>query len=124
MLESVYADWAQGDYSRVEFFAPEIEFAYSSDFPDPTVFTGLDGLAEGWRRWLREWDDVRVAAERFVDLGERVLVEIVLTGSGKGSGAQMREGGANLWTFRDDGKAVRLEIFAQRDSARRAAGLD
>jgi ketosteroid isomerase-like protein len=121
-LERVYADWARGDFTHVEVFAPDIEFVYSSDFPDPAVFRGVDGMAEGWGRWLREWHDVRMAAERFVDLDPLVLVDILLSGTGKSSGAPLQVPAANLWTFRA-GKAVRLEAFAGRETARAAAGL-
>ena len=121
-LELVYAEWACGDFSRVDIYAPDIEFVYSADFPDPQVFRGVEEMVDGWRRWLHEWHDVRLAAEEFIDLDPMVLVDIMLSGSGKGSGAPIRERGANLWTFRD-GKAVRIEAFSSMDSARRAAGL-
>ena len=121
-LETLYVHWGRGDFTRVDLFAPDLEFAYSSDFPDPAVFRGIEGLAQGWAGWLREWDDVKVAAEGFIDLDPLVLVDIILSGTGKGSGATLREPAANLWTFRD-GKAVRIEAFSSMSSARRAAGL-
>jgi ketosteroid isomerase-like protein len=121
-LQLVYADWARGDFSRVDVFAPEIEFVYSADFPDPQVFRGVEEMVDGWRRWLHEWHDVRLAAEEFIDFDPMVLVEVTLSGSGRGSGAPLSERAGNLWTFRD-GKAVRLEAFASVSSARRAAGL-
>jgi ketosteroid isomerase-like protein len=121
-LELVYADWARGDFTRTDVFAPDIEFVYSADFPDPAVFRGIDSMAEGWARWLREWRDVRMVAERFVDLDPLVIVDIVLSGTGKSSGAPLEVPAANLWTFQA-GKAVRLEAFAGRESVRAAAGL-
>ena len=121
-LERVYADWARGDFWRTDVFAPDVEFVYSSDFPDPAVFRGIEEMAQGWGRWLQEWDDVRMEAERFVDLDPLVLVDIILSGTGKTSGAPLQVPAANLWTFRA-GKAVRLEAYAGRESARVAAGL-
>ncbi len=44
------------------------------------------------------------------------------TGRGKGSGVDVDTEGAHVWTLRD-GKAVRLEIFADRARALQAVGL-
>lgn len=123
VLQAVYAEWARGDYSRIEVFAPDVEFVYSSDFPEPAVFHGHAGVYEGWGRWLREWDDMRVVAEELIELDRgRVLAEVIVQGRGRSSGAQLAEPGANLWTF-SDGVATRLEIYTRRASARAAAGL-
>ena len=122
LLRGVYAEWARGDYSRIDVFAPDVEFVYSADFPEPAVFRGHAGVYDGWGRWLREWDDMRVVVEELIDLDSRVLADVIVQGRGKASGAPLAEPGANLWTFRD-GLAVRLEIFTNRASAREAAGL-
>jgi ketosteroid isomerase-like protein len=119
-LRGVYDAWGKGDFSDVRVFAPDVEFVYSSDFPEPAVFRGYEGAREGWGAWLREWDDVRVAAQEFIELGPLVLVDVLVHGRGKGSGLEIAEPGANLWTFRD-GRAVRIEVFADRAAARRAA---
>ena len=122
-LRRIYANWGRGDYSSgIDVFATDVEFVYSSDFPEPATFRGHEGVYEGWGRWLREWDDMRVVLEDLIDLAPQVLAEVIVQGRGKSSGAPLAEPGANLWTFRD-GHAVRLEIYTDRAHARRAAGL-
>jgi ketosteroid isomerase-like protein len=122
-LRSLYEDWARGDYSRDDLFDPGIEFSYSSDFPDPTSYTGVAAFVEGWRRWLSEWRHVTVTAEEFIVLeDDRVLVLAKIRGSGRVSGAPMEGDGANLWRFRD-GKAVSIVAYANQEHALRDAGL-
>jgi ketosteroid isomerase-like protein len=54
--------------------------------------------------------------------GDLVVVLARYTGRGKGSGVEVDTEGAHVWTLRD-GKAVRLEIFADRIRALEAVGL-
>jgi ketosteroid isomerase-like protein len=62
-------------------------------------------------------------AERYVESGDLVVVLTRYSGRGKGSGAPVETLGAHVWTMRD-GKAVRLEVFPNRESALRATGID
>ena len=105
-LRSVYEAWARGEYGWAEVFAAEMEFVYSSDFPEPAVYTGPEGIAAGWREWLREFDDVRVEARELVQAGpETVLAWVTVSGQGRGSGARAAQPGANVWTF-SGGRAI------------------
>jgi ketosteroid isomerase-like protein len=122
-LRSLYEHWARGDFRSSDLFDPEIEFSYSSDFPDPTSYTGVAAFAEGWKRWLSEWDHVTVTCEELIELDDgSVLALVKIRGSGKASGAPMEGDGANLWRFRD-GKAVSIVAYANREHALRDAGL-
>lgn len=122
-LRDLYAEWDRGDFSRTNLFDDEIEFVYSSDFPDPQTFRGIPGMLEGWRRWLAEWDEVTVTAtDTFIRTEDgEVIVPTRIRGRGKTSGAPLDEPAANTWRFRD-GKAVRLTLYANRDTALREAG--
>ena len=122
-LRDLYEAWGRGDFTPTDLFSPDMELAYSSDFPEPSVFRGAEGMRSGWREWLHAWLEVKVSAEELVEApGGLVLVDVLVSGRGRGSGAPMAEPGANVWTFRD-GRAVRVEIFADRAHARRVAGL-
>jgi ketosteroid isomerase-like protein len=122
-LRSVYEAWARGEYGWADVFAAEMEFVYSSDFPEPAVYTGPEGIAAGWREWLREFDDVRVEARELVQAGpETVLAWVTVSGQGRGSGARAAQPGANVWRF-SGGRAVRVELFFDPAAAERAAGL-
>ena len=112
LVRSIYADWERGDYSATEWAHPEIEFVIAGG-PAPGRWTGLAGLAEGWREWLSAWEDFRPEAEEYREIdGERVLVLLRFGGRGKTSGVeigQMQSNGANLFHIRD-GKVTKLVI--------------
>lgn len=120
-LRDLYAAWARGDFTRISAFAEDIEFVYSSDFPEPGTYTGIPAPQEGWRRWLSEWRDVSVVAEEIIEFAEGEYLVLARIG-GRASGASMAGDGANIWRFRD-GKAVSLTLYADRKSAQPDAGL-
>ena len=72
--------------------------------------------------WLSGWEDWRCEAEEYVVEGDHVVALCRYRGRGRGSGAAVDTKGAHLWTMRD-GKAVRLEIFADRAKALAVVGL-
>ena len=86
LVRSVLAAWEQGDYRSLAWADPEVEFAIA-DGPAPRRWTGLDGMAAGWRELLSAWTKARGEAEAYLVLDdERVLVLVRLTaGQGKTS---------------------------------------
>jgi uncharacterized protein len=123
-LRLVYAEWGKGNWRpRFDVYDPEMEWGWSDDFP------GLSGVYrdpaernERLREWLSPWEHWRCEAEDYVEYGEHVVVLCRYRGRGKGSGAVVDTKGAHLWTMRD-GKAIRLEVFADRARALAAAGV-
>ena len=74
VVRSIYADWERGDFSSAEWAHPAIEYVHA-DGPAPGTWTGLAGLAEGWRGFVSAWGELRLAADDYQELdGERVLV--------------------------------------------------
>jgi hypothetical protein len=74
LVRSIFAPWECGDWSSAEWAHPEIEFVIA-DGPEPGSGTGLAGIAQGTRGLLGAWEDLRVVAEEYRELGdERVLV--------------------------------------------------
>jgi hypothetical protein len=61
----------------------------------------------------------------FENAGDRALVRSVTRALAAGSGLEMDVETWSVWTFGEDGLAVRVEAFLphQEDEARRAAGL-
>ena len=70
------------------------------------------------------FDDYRPEIEQIRDAGDgRVLVLAVEHGRGRGSGAEVQAAKtAHLWTLRD-GKAVRLDLFLDRERALEVVAL-
>src|SRR3989442_2656253 len=100
LVRLIFEGWERGDFSSSEWAHPEMEFVIA-DGPSPGRWTGLAGLAEGWREFLSTWEEYRVEADDFRELdSERVLVLAHRSGRGKTSGVelgQMRAKGANLF---------------------------
>jgi ketosteroid isomerase-like protein len=125
IVRSICAPWTQGDFSSADWADPEIEYEIA-DGPAAGRWTGLLGLAEGWRSFLSAWENYTAEAEDYIELDdERILVPLRNTGQGKTSGldiGQIRSRGANLFHIRG-GKVTRLVTYMDREDALKAAGL-
>jgi ketosteroid isomerase-like protein len=125
-VRSLYAAWERGDVSSAEWADPEIETVFV-DGPSPGSWTGLAGMAEGWREFLSAWVDFRAEADESLELDEeRVLVLIRFSGRGKTSElelAQMRAKAAHLFHI-SGGKVKRFVLYFDRQRALADLGLD
>lgn len=68
------------------------------------------------------FEKLEVEPERFLEAGERVLVDLRVSGRGRTSGAAFEIHIAHLWTI-SEGLVVCGEGFGDRDAAVEAAGL-
>lgn len=117
-LAEIYEHWGRGDWTPgFSVYAADFEWGWSAEFP------GLDGVRRDnevpnsrLRTWLSPWDHWECEAEGYVERGEDVVVLTRYRGRGKGSGAEVDVEGAHVWKLRD-GKAIRLEVFADREAA-------
>jgi ketosteroid isomerase-like protein len=126
LVRSIFADWERGDFSSVEWAHPEIDYVFA-DGPSPGRWTGLSGMAEGWRNFGSAWEQFRSEADEYRDLdAESVLVLSHSSGRGKASRvqiAEMRSDGAHVFQLRC-GKVTRLVIYWDRDRALGDLGLE
>ena len=125
IVREVYAAWERGDYNAQDWAHPEIEYVIA-DGPNPGRWTGLAGMAEGWRNVLDAFEVLRPEADEYRELdGERVLVLFQYSGRGKASGlevGQIRARGAQLVHLRG-GKVTRSVFYFDREEALEALGL-
>ena len=125
LVRSIYADWERGDFSSAEWAHPEIEFVIA-DGPSPGRWTGLTGMAEGFRGWLGAWEEFREEADKYRELDdERVLVLLQFSARGRTSGlevGQVRTQGAVVYHVRG-GKVMRLVRYFDRERALADLGL-
>jgi ketosteroid isomerase-like protein len=92
------------------------------DHPEGAVRHGPDSVIDFFREWTEPWSDLEIEWE-IEQAGPNAALAIIETrGRGRGSGAPVEMRFFQLWSFRD-GRAVRMEMFTDRDDARRAAGL-
>jgi ketosteroid isomerase-like protein len=117
LVRSIYAAWERGDFGSAEWADSEIEYLVV-DGPEPSRWTGLAGMAQGWRDWLRAWEDFRAEPEEYLDLdNERILVLVHNSGRGRTSGLELEQrSAANLFELRD-GKVTKLVIYFDRERA-------
>ena len=108
--------------ANFEVLAPDVEFHVSGAFPDLNpVYRGHEGVKQLNNALNEPWTALSLDPEKFIDAGARVLVFSQFRARGR-DGMEMRRHLANLWTMRHR-KIVRMEAFADQESALEAAGL-
>ena len=126
LVRSIYANWERGDYSSVEWADPEIEYVIASGVLAGT-WTGLAGMAEAWRDWLRAWEGYRSEPEEYREIDkERVLVLTRFSARGKRSGldlGQMQRQAASIFHLRG-GRVTRIVSYPDRENALADLGLE
>jgi ketosteroid isomerase-like protein len=118
LVRSIYEDWARGDFSSLDWAAPDFELVLV-DGLSPGTWTGAEA-GTAWGDLLASWEDFRAVAEEVREIdAERVLVLTKNSGRGKTSGLELGEmetRGANVIHFRD-GKVTKLFAYFDRDLA-------
>jgi ketosteroid isomerase-like protein len=118
-VRSIFATWERGDFTSAEWAHPDIEFVFA-DGPTPATWTGVSGMAEGWRRWLSSWEDARPTADEYRELdSERVLVLVHYSGRGKTSGLELQKIQTNVACLVHvrGGNVTRLVLYNDLDRA-------
>ena len=109
----------------LETLDPEIEWRGPREFPDlAQPHYGHEGVMQYMAKLGEVFDDYRVVAEEFMEVGEdQVLVFAREGGRGKGSGLEVETNPTvHVYTLRD-GKAVRMQSYWERSEAIEAVGL-
>jgi ketosteroid isomerase-like protein len=125
VIRRLYEYWERGDFSTTGFFDPEIVYSrIGTETPGMEgEWRGLEEMSEGTRDYFRVFADLRIEAERIIDLGDdRVLVLTRQTGHGKLSGVPFDHQLGDLMTFKA-GKIVAMDAYWHRAEALEAAGL-
>jgi uncharacterized protein len=117
-LQEIYARWGEGEYDFVpDMYADDFEWGWSPDFPGLAgVYRDAETPNRRLRAWLSPWEKWICDVEDYVELGDSVIVLTHYRGRGKGSGVDVDVLGAHVWRLRD-GKAIRMEVFADRQAA-------
>jgi ketosteroid isomerase-like protein len=125
VVRRLYEHWARGDFSTIGFFDAEIVYSrIGTETPGMEgEWRGLEGLSEGTREYFSAFSDLRIEAERIIDLGDdRVLVLTRQTAHGKLSRVPFEHELADLMTLKD-GKIVAMGAYWHRAEALEATGL-
>jgi ketosteroid isomerase-like protein len=104
----------------LELCHPEI--AWETRWPGfESPFRGRDGVRRFFAAFEEAIADVRPRFRILREAGDHVLVETILSGHGRGSGARVEMSVFDIWTFRDR-LLWRRQTFYARDEA--IAALD
>ncbi|HUH81966.1 MAG TPA: hypothetical protein VLZ06_11630 [Solirubrobacteraceae bacterium] len=126
LVRSICAAWERGDYSSVDWADSDIEYEHVGG-PAPGKWTGVSGMAEGWRSVIDVTAGHCVTVDDYRELGDdRVLVLFHLSGHGKTSGldlGQMQASVASLFHLRRR-KVKRLVNYLDPDRALADLGLE
>ena len=90
-----------------------------------STYRGREGWAQFWRDFSSVWDEWHFDSDafEFFDAGDQVVVFARAVGKGKGSGVDVAQEEAHIWTIRD-GKMQLGVSYTDREEALKAAGLD
>lgn len=118
-----YELWNSGDIEAwLGILDPDVVTVFAAG-PDASVWHGRDAVREWHAQGLETWDGWGVMdVERYVDLGERVLVAVRWRVRGRGSGVEVESRQAHVATLRD-GLVTRLEFHESEAAARAALGI-
>ena len=100
--------------------APDFEFVtvrQSVGFPGARK--GVEGFFTAYRAYAEMWVSYSLKPERFVEVGDKVIVEAKIAGTTRTGGVQLKQDVAAVYTF-EGGKISRIEEFSDVASAHAA----
>jgi len=111
-LRAVYDEWGRGNFrAGGDRLAPDFEFSTGPDFPDPVrgVASG-EAVRDYWRGFLSSWAHLRIEALEMTPAGDRALIVVRQTGTGRASGVETSLEYFHVWRFGEAG-ATRLDVL-------------
>lgn len=122
ILRDSYEAFNRGDFERAtELAHPEIEFFRSGN---QSSIRGVEAL----RAWMEPeaLEDQRAEKLEFTAAGDKVLASQRILARGAGSGIEIDIPAWLVWTFDDDDRVTRVDVFLsnERADAHEAAGLE
>jgi ketosteroid isomerase-like protein len=123
-LRVAYEAFNQTGEIVVAHLAPDFEMQQASSILDSAgVFHGPNAFRDVLRELEEAFDEFRAEAEEFIEASTGEIVVLVrVSGRGRGSGAEMDNRIAHVWTYRDD-KAVRMVAYEEQAAALAAVGI-
>jgi hypothetical protein len=125
LVRSIYADWDQGEFGRVAWADPEIEYVIA-DGLSPGISKGVPAMAQAWQSFVTAWTDFRTELDECRELDEeRVLALHHFYGRGRSSGLEVgptRSSGACVFHVRA-GRVTKLLLYTTREGAFADLGL-
>jgi ketosteroid isomerase-like protein len=125
VTRAAYDAWNRADLDGfVESFSEEVEVhPFLGSGLVASTYHGHDGLRSWFADANEPWERLDVEAEEFKQLGDgRLVIFVRAKGEGSGSRALVEARIVHVASFRH-GKIVRLDSYADRETAVQALGL-
>jgi ketosteroid isomerase-like protein len=101
---------------------PDIEFKPADRAANAGIVRGGEAIKQFFDDLFEPFEQVDVEPQKFFESGDRIAVILRARFRPRGSSGVVENRIGHVWTFRD-GKAVRLEIFPEREKALEALGM-
>jgi ketosteroid isomerase-like protein len=125
LVRQGFEAWNAEDPAWVlEHMTPEVEWVAPERDPFPGTYKGYEGVQEFWGRWRNAVGQLKFAPEEVIDCGEHVVVIAHRWARNDVTGLQIADKIAQVYTFNDDDKCIRVQEFYDRATAMKAAGRD
>jgi ketosteroid isomerase-like protein len=123
VVKAAFARGSRGDFDGLlALVDPRVEWIEDARLPDAITRRGNAEVKRYFERMPRDWEELRVELERFVDYGDEVLALARVTTRARRGGPEIARPFDAIFTVRD-GKIVRGRSFSTRHEALEAAGL-
>lgn len=124
LIRSAYGAIARDDLeAAMELIDPDVVVRDRPEVPDPRTYRGREGVLEALAASDESFEEFELQPLRWVATGDHVVIELRMSGRGRGSGVPVEETIAHLWTVRD-GKLVALQVYSDPEDALRDARND
>jgi ketosteroid isomerase-like protein len=121
-LYDLFPDLAAGEPPPevIALFDPDVRLDQSRNVFNPAVYEGIDGLLGALAAVRETWDSFAMHPERFVEVGDNVVVFNVVTARGSAGGVEVEDRSSSVHRLRD-GRIVALTIYPDPEEGLRAA---
>jgi ketosteroid isomerase-like protein len=110
LLREVYDAFARRDLEALAGLAdPRFEMDLTDRVLNPATYHGAEGLGRFLEELDELWASMDLELERVLERGDEALALLRVTLRGRGSGVELKDRVAQLWTLRD-GKLLRMEL--------------
>jgi ketosteroid isomerase-like protein len=124
LVKDGFERWNRGDPSWVlEHMHPDVEWVTPPNDPYPGTYKGYEGVQEFWSRWRSAVGQLRFRPQELIDCDEHVLVIALREAKSPQTGLEVFDQIAQVFSFDEDDKCVRVQEFYGREPAMKAAGL-
>jgi ketosteroid isomerase-like protein len=123
VIREMFAAFGRGDYEdALAAFDDDVEGDFTH-MPDGRMVRGRDGIRAEVARWRGVWTRFETEYEGIAGTGDKVVIFVRQTGTGKSSGAPMEMRYGQVFTLRE-GAIVAMKTYLDRDQALRDAGVE